>query len=88
MEQVVEQLRTYMPGWKAYFRLANTPSIFKDLDSWLRHRLRAVQLKQWRRGTTIYRRLRSLGASHKLAAKVAGEAVIGGIIAKTALTLS
>jgi hypothetical protein len=42
MEQVVEQLRTYMPGWKAYFQLANTPAIFKDLDSWLRHRLRAV----------------------------------------------
>ena len=72
MEQVVEQLRTYMPGWKAYFRLANTPAIFKDLDSWLRHRLRAVQLKQWRHGTTIYRGLRGLGASHELAVKVAG----------------
>jgi RNA-directed DNA polymerase len=72
MKQVVEQLRTYMPGWKAYFRLAQTPATFKDLDSWLRHRLRAVQLKQWRHGPTIYRGLRSQGASHELAAKVAG----------------
>lgn len=57
LEQVAEQLCRYMPGWKAYFRLANTPSTFAELDSWLRRRLRAIQLKQWRRGTTIYRKL-------------------------------
>lgn len=72
MEQVVKQLQTYMPGWKAYFHLAKTPAIFKDLDSWLRHRLRAVKLKQWRRGPVIYRNLRALGASPETAAKVAG----------------
>jgi RNA-directed DNA polymerase len=75
MTQVAEQLRLYLPGWKAYFRLAQTPQTFKDLDSWMRHRLRAIQLKHWRRGPTIYRGLRSLGATHELAAKVAG---VGG----------
>ena len=72
MTQVAEQLRTYLPGWKAYFRLAQTPSTFKDLDSWMRRRLRAIQLKHWRTGTTIYRSLRRLGATHELAALVAG----------------
>ncbi len=61
MEQVAELLREYMPGWKAYFRLAQTPKVFQNLDSWIRHRVRAAQLKQWRRGTTIYRELRRLG---------------------------
>ncbi len=72
MEQVAEQLRAYMPGWKSYFRLAQTPTTFKYLDSWIRHRLRAIQLKQWRRGSTVYSNLRGLGVSHELASLVAG----------------
>jgi RNA-directed DNA polymerase len=71
MEQVAERLRNYMPGWKTYFQLAQTPATFKGLDSWLRRRLRAIQLKHWKRGTTIYRSLRRLGATHELAASVA-----------------
>jgi RNA-directed DNA polymerase len=70
MVQVAEQLRAYLPGWKAYFRLAQTSQVFRDLDSWLRRRLRAIQLKHWRRGSTIYRGLRRLGATHELAALV------------------
>ena len=48
LEQIAEDLRDYVPGWKAYFRLAQTPRVMRELDEWLRHRLRAVQLKQWR----------------------------------------
>lgn len=58
MQQVVEELRSYLSGWKAYFRLADTPGIFRDLDQWIARRLRMVQLKQWKRGTTVYRQLR------------------------------
>ncbi|WP_240727902.1 group II intron reverse transcriptase/maturase [Escherichia sp. E3659] len=54
MAQIAEQMRIYLRGWKSYFRLAQTPKIFKDLDSWIRHRLRAIQLKHWRTGTTVY----------------------------------
>ncbi|MBV6271863.1 hypothetical protein KVP09_02885 [Alcaligenaceae bacterium CGII-47] len=60
-------MRKYLPEWKAYFKLAQTPQTFKDLDSWIRHRIRSTQLKQWRRGTTIYRELRKLGASDAVA---------------------
>ena len=48
---------------EGYFRLAQTPSVWRELDEWMRHRLRAIQLKHWKRGTTIYRELRHLGAS-------------------------
>lgn len=63
LPEVAERLRTYLPGWKAYFQLAQTPQVFRDLDEWVRHRLRALQLKHWRRGTTMYRELRAMGAS-------------------------
>jgi RNA-directed DNA polymerase len=33
MVQIAEQMRQYLPGWKSYFRLAQTPQTFKDLDS-------------------------------------------------------
>jgi RNA-directed DNA polymerase len=71
MTELVEPLRRYMLGWKAYFGLAQTPRIWRELDEWLRHRLRAIQLKQWRRGTTIYRELLALGASPSVARRVA-----------------
>ncbi|EMJ7025673.1 group II intron reverse transcriptase/maturase [Escherichia coli] len=74
MAQIAEQMRIYLRGWKSYFQLAQTPKIFKDLDSWIRHRLRAIQLKHWRTGTTVYNRLRSLGATHEQAALMAGGA--------------
>jgi group II intron reverse transcriptase/maturase len=72
LPEVAERLRSYVPGWKAYFYLAQTPGVFRALDEWLRHRLRALQLKHWRRGTTVYRELRALGASRNQAARVAG----------------
>ena len=71
LSEVVERLRTYMPGWKGYFQLAQTPQVFRELDEWLRHRLRALQLKHWRRGTTMYRELLALGASTMDAQRIA-----------------
>ena len=72
MVQVVEKLRPYLLGWKAYFGLAQTPKVWRELDEWLRHRLRAIQLKQWKRPRTIYRELKALGAPAKVATRVAG----------------
>jgi RNA-directed DNA polymerase len=74
LAQVAEALKGYVPGWKAYFHLAQTPTAFRELDEWLRHRLRALRLKQWGRGTTMYRKLRALGATPEQAARIAGNA--------------
>jgi hypothetical protein len=71
LESVAAELREYLTGWKEYFRLAETPRIFRDLDGWIRHRLRALQLKQWKRGRTVYRELRARGLSESTAAAVA-----------------
>ena len=71
MGAVVQRLRPYLLGWKAYFGLSQTPKVWRQLDEWLRHRMRAIQLKHWRRGTTIYRELRTLGAPPGVAQRVA-----------------
>lgn len=72
--RVVEDLRSYLVGWRNYFRLADTPSVFRELDEWIRHRLRAIHLKHWKRGRTVYRKLRARGLPEHVAAKVAANA--------------
>lgn len=71
LRAVTERLRSFVLGWKAYFRLAQTPDVWRRLDGWMRHRLRAIQLKQWRRGRTIFRELTALGARSEVAARIA-----------------
>lgn len=71
IEQVVEKLRAYQLGWKNYFRLSESPRVFLELDEWLRHRLRMIHLKHWKRGKTAYAALIALQASPSDALKVA-----------------
>lgn len=72
MVELAQSLQAYVPGWKTYFWLAQTPRVWRGLDEWLRRRLRAIQLKHWRHGVTTYRALRALGASVSLARELAG----------------
>lgn len=71
MSDVVQKLRAYLLGWKAYFGLAQTPRVWRELDEWVRHRLRAIQLKQWKRGKTMYRELLAMGARPMFARRIA-----------------
>jgi len=60
-ELVIKELNLIIYGWTNYFRLANTwLSTFKELDGWLRRKLRCYRLKQCGRRYTIYKLLRSL----------------------------
>lgn len=71
MVQVVDRLRPYLLGWRAYFGMAQTPGVCRKLDEWLRHRLRAIQLKHWKRSKAICRELKALGATQDVAKQVA-----------------
>lgn len=90
--QVIQDLRLYVPGWKSYFRLAQTPRVWLNLDRWIRHRLRALELRQWRRGRTVLRTLRAMGAAQDVAHRVAADTgrwwrTSGGIL-KSVLTVA
>src|SRR5690606_26243008 len=74
LERMVGELRSYLLGWKSYFRLADTPKDFRRLDRWIARRLRMVQLKQWKQGTTVYRELRRRGVPDRDARGAAAHA--------------
>jgi RNA-directed DNA polymerase len=72
LARMAEELGRYLTGWRSYFGFCQTPSVLHRLDKWVRHRLRSVAWKQWRRGRTRYAELRQRGVSPALAAQTAG----------------
>ncbi len=71
MERRLRTLSAYLRGWMQYFRLAQTPSIYVKLDSWMLRRLRLCQWKQWKCVRTRLRELRALGKPEWAAREVA-----------------
>jgi group II intron reverse transcriptase/maturase len=61
LEDIIQGINVYTVGWIGYYRQANTPSVYAELDSWIRRRLRQMIWKRWKRGTTRYRELVKLG---------------------------
>ena len=42
-------------GWVNYFKLADMKALLKDVDEWLRRRIRALYWKQWKKVKTRYK---------------------------------
>lgn len=57
----IEKLNQYLMGWCGYFALADTSTIFKQIDSWIRRRLRMCLWKNWKKPQTKFRNLVQLG---------------------------
>ncbi|HEY9227491.1 MAG TPA: group II intron reverse transcriptase/maturase [Gemmatimonadaceae bacterium] len=68
---VVADLCSYLRGWKAYFRFAETPSELAKVDGWIRRRLRLLRIVQCKHGPTLYRVLRARGIPQRDAASTA-----------------
>jgi hypothetical protein len=67
LEDILDAVNRYLRGWVGYFRLADTPTPFQELDEWLRRRLRQLVWKRWKRGRTRWRELVALGVPPTLA---------------------
>lgn len=61
MEERIAKLNRYLVGWLGYYQLAETPSIFKALDGWIRRRLRMIRWKEWKKVQTKFKNLMRLG---------------------------
>jgi RNA-directed DNA polymerase len=61
LEKVIKDLNPLLRGFANYFKIANCKVVFKALAQWIRRRLRAKQLKLWKRPKRLHRRLRQLG---------------------------
>lgn len=57
----IEKLNQYLVGWLGYYQLAETPTIFKELDGWIRRRLRMIRWKEWKKVKTKYKNLSKHG---------------------------
>ena len=58
---IVQELKTALTGWKAYFGIAEVLSPLREIDKWVRRRIRCYAWKQW--GSAGYRELRKRGVS-------------------------
>jgi RNA-directed DNA polymerase len=74
LARMVEELSTYLRGWRSYFGYCQTPTVLQGLEQWLRRRLRSVLWKQWKRGRTRFAELRKRGIEARLAGTTAGSA--------------
>lgn len=70
IEKRIEIINRFLIGWFGHFRLAQTRSVFEKLDGWLRRRLRACLLKQWKEPKTKRRNLIALGLPEIQAAQI------------------
>jgi len=49
MYAVTQELNKYLRGWVGYFQIQEFRTIFRDLDAWIRSRLRSMQLRKWKK---------------------------------------
>ena len=62
--QLLAPLARYLIGWRGYFGFCQTPIVVRNLDAWIRRRLRMYIWRQWKTGPNRYAQLRRLGVSH------------------------
>lgn len=67
MDERIAAINRYVTGWMGYFRLADTPRVFSDLDEWFRRRMRQIRWKEWKRWSAKYRNLKALGIGDRQA---------------------
>lgn len=56
-------------GWINYFRIGSMKNYIDKLGQWLRHKIRCIIIKQWKKPKTIYRNLRILNINVNLVKK-------------------
>jgi RNA-directed DNA polymerase len=71
LEQMVAEANRFAKGWVTYFRHAQCRGTLRDLDGWLRRKLRCVRLKQCKSPSTIAAFLRERGVAEQPARQVA-----------------
>jgi RNA-directed DNA polymerase len=65
--RAIEELNPILRGWAAYFKLTETKTRLEDLDGWIRHKLRCILWRQWKRRYTRATNLRKAGLTEERA---------------------
>ena len=70
-EYRIQKLQQFIRGWVNYFKLADMKKLMEETDEWLRHRIRAIYWKQWKKVRTRLRKLRSLNLPKSVVVELA-----------------
>ena len=70
-ERVISELNSFLMGWITYFQLADCASRLRDLDEWVRHKVRCYRLKQLKRRSAMIRYFTARGVGRDLAVQTA-----------------
>ncbi|ENU4864963.1 group II intron maturase-specific domain-containing protein [Escherichia coli] len=65
LEQLIEPLKRYLTGWKSYYGLNQWQTLMRDLNRWIRRRLRSVLWKQWKNGQQALQRVAQTGSKQR-----------------------
>jgi len=65
MHQVIKELNKFLRGWVEYFRIQELKESLVKLDRFIRRRLRAMQLKKWKKPKKFQRVMRQSGRTAK-----------------------
>ena len=60
MKSTIEQLNWLIRGWINYYRIGSMKIFLEEYGQWLRHKVRVVILKQWKKPKRIYLNLQKL----------------------------
>jgi RNA-directed DNA polymerase len=71
MRYIIEHITPVLRGWAGYFKLSQSKRPLEELDGWVRHKLRCVTWRQWKRPSTRARNLMRLGLDEARAWKSA-----------------
>ena len=61
------KLTQFIRGWVNYFGMADMKSLLSQTDEWLRHKIRAIYWKQWKKVKTKFKELKKLGVDKEKA---------------------
>ena len=67
LSNTIHELNPLLRGWAAYFKLTETKRALEELDGWIRHKLRCILWRQWKRPYTRARKLMQAGLTEQRA---------------------
>ena len=69
---ICEDLNPVLRGWHQHFKVSDTTWVFKDLDQWVRRRIRMLYWRQWKKRQTRYKKMLLAGIKPERGKECAG----------------
>jgi hypothetical protein len=65
LSETFVRVNQMVKGWINYYRIGMMKGFIKEFGQWLRHKIRVIIIKQWKRPKTIYRNLSYINRKYR-----------------------